>query len=469
MTKPFLSSNIQNLAGTRTLTLPKEPWRRVYSNLFTRIRVIVLSVSSLPALLSLPFFGVSEIFFYLMIPTLFLTHFAVRKLRGRAKQEITRYHKARENELLGEEELQALNLCARFTYRDQGWYHTYENFPFWDRKAGYDDPAFSETRPYITLKFDYSEHLARSLKQSWGITSKKGALTMIHDLRDGKLHRCSIVNMFNQEGFDIVYDILSSLTGVPHDSFHQVFFPDEDQPHAAETQGQSLVAALDQFGLDEAVFLAAIRDKCEEFEDPQSLKLHGDARDQMFQIVRHVGRLALRNDLRNMFLFKAEAIDQVLYPQGEDDLLALGWGFDLSRGMFLLRNAYAAGFLSREELRSELPAYRQVASAVFPDWQSYFCSEVIGYLSWKMRDSKPADAYSETSGAADECHKVMAQHFPIGRQLPWPEADAAAKEALAQALAGNDVNPFFMPQTLGAAVAPPPLAEISQPEGALLH
>ncbi|WP_412554892.1 DUF1266 domain-containing protein [Shimia sp. MIT1388] len=469
MTNEFLSDNVQNLAGTRTVPPPKQSWAKAISEAFIQSRLILLGLSAVPAALSFLVFGAGVLFWIFMIFPALILDSSLRRSRYAATREIKRYHAARENELLSVEELQALNLCARFTYRDSGWYHTYENSPYWDRKAGFDDPAFSETRPYLHQKFDYSEQLAHGLKRDWGITSKQSAFSTIRELRDGQYHRCSIVNLITQDGFEIVYGILSKLTGAPEGSFHPVFFPEGEDAAQEEVAGGSLVAALDQFGLDEATFFQAIDEKRAELDDPYTLSVHGTARDQMFQIVRHIGRLALRNDVRNMFLFDVQAIGQVLYPQGDQDLLALGWGFDLSRGMFLLRRCYAAGFLSREELQAELPAYRQIAAAAFPDWTSYFCSEVIGYLSWKAAKVESSEAYASASTTARECRDALEQQFPIGQQVPWPEADDAARGRLREALEGGDVNPFFKPETLGAKVAKPALENIPQPAGAMLH
>ncbi|MBO9472035.1 DUF1266 domain-containing protein [Shimia sp. R10_1] len=470
MTETFLSDNVQNLAGTCTVPPQKQPWKRVLPELFVLSRLKVMALSALPAVFCDFVLGGGVLFWVSLVFPAIMLESCIRCSRTAPKREIERYHEGRKNVLLSAEELQALNLCARFTYRDKGWYHTYENYPFWDRKAGYDDPAFSETRPYQHQNFDYSEHLMHALKRDWGISSKQAALSMIHDLRDGRLHRTAAVTLFNQEGFDIVYDLLADMSGAPHNSFHPVFFPEEEAADSGEMLGQSMAAALDQFGLDEATFFKAIADKCAELDDPETLKPHGDARDQMFQIVRHIGRLAVRNDVRNMFLFDKETIDRVLYPQGELDLLSLGWGFDLSRGMFLLRRAYAAGFLTREELQHELPAYRKIASAAFPDWNAYFCSEAIGFLSWKVQKSDTSEAYAAAAKAAEECHMALRQQFPIDHQVPWPEADDAAQDALKGIFDGGEVNPFFMPQTLGAKVTTVlSLDEIVQPEGALLH
>ncbi|MDA5555640.1 DUF1266 domain-containing protein [Shimia sp. MMG029] len=469
MTNTFLSDNVQNLAGTRMVPPPKQPWGKVISEQFIQSRLIVVGGSAVPAALCLLLFGAGILFWVLLIFPAIMVNSSFSRSRYAAKREIKRYHKGRDNALLSEDEIQALNLCARFTYRDKGWYNTYENYPFWDRKAGYDDPAFSETRPYQHQNFDYSEHLMHALKRDWGISSKQAALSMIHDLRDGRVHRTAVVTLFNQEGFDIVYDLLAQLSGAPHNSFHPVFFPEEEIADSEGILGQSMAAALDQFGLDEATFFKAIADKCAELDDPETLKPHGDARDQMFQIVRHIGRLAVRNDVRNMFLFDMDTIDRVLYPQGELDLLSLGWGFDLSRGMFLLRRAYAAGFLTREELQHELPAYRKIASAAFPDWKAYFCSEAIGFLSWKVQKEDTSDAYAAASKAAEECHGALRQQFPIDNQVSWPKADDAAQEELKRLFDGGEVNPFFMPQTLGAKAMLPSLEEIHQPDGAMLH
>lgn len=469
MTNEFLSDNVQNLAGTREVPPPKQSWASALSEVFIQSRLILLGVSAVPAALLFLMFGAGVLFWIFTIFPALILDSSLRRSRYAAKREIRRYHAARENEILSVEELQALNLCARFTYRDSGWYHTYENSPYWDRKAGFDDPAFSETRPYLHQKFDYSEQLAHGLKRDWGIMSKQSAFSMIRELRDGQHHRCAIVNLITQDGFDIVYGILSDLTGTPQGSFHPVFFPEDNDAGHEEVASGSLVAALAQFGLDEATFFQAIENKCAELEDPYSLSVHGTARDQMFQIVRHIGRLALRNDVRNMFLFDVQTIDQVLYPQGEQGLLSLGWGFDLSRGMFLLRRSYAAGFLSREELQAELPAYRQIASAAFPDWTSYFCSEVIGYLSWKASKVDSSEAYASASTTARECRDALEQQFPIGQQVPWPEADEAAHKRLQEAMGGGDLNPFFKPETLGAKAAKPSFEEIPQPAGAMLH
>lgn len=466
MTKPFLSDNIQNLAGTRTVPPPKQPWLTVFKELFNFGEMVAIALPAIPTLIVFYLFGAGLLFYILLIPTLLMLDAALRRHRQAARHEIKRYHKARENTPLTLPELQALNLCARFTYRNQGWYHTYENYPFWDRKAMYDDPAFSESDPYLQQNFDYSEHMAQSLKRDWSITSKPGTLSTVTSLRDGQMHRCEIISLINREGFDTVYGLLTPLSHAAPDSFHPLFFPeDEDDPN----MGQSLSAALSQLGVDKAEFLAHIHDKCHELDDPEQLHLHGDARDQIFQMVRHIGRLSLRNDLRNIFLFDAETVDKVLYPQGELDLLPLGWGFDLSRGMFLLRRAYAAGFVTRDELIAQLPGYRQIASAVFSDWQSYFCSEVIGFLSWKLRDAEPAEAFKAAGIVADETRSALRQEFPIGNQLPWPDPDTEAQNRLAACFSETEANPFFLPQTLGVRVSQPRLEELEQPKNAVLH
>jgi hypothetical protein len=465
MTKSYLSDNVQNHAGTRTLELPKQPWSKVLPALLERGELIVLALPGVPALIAYLLFGNSLLFQILFGVTALFLLSRIGHHRKAVRVELRRYHKARKTQLLDETELQALNLCARFIYRDQGWYHTYETYPFWDRKAGYDDPAFSKSDPYFQMRFDYSEQLAQGLKRDWGISSKQGTMAMVHGLRDGQHHRCAIIGLIEREGFSTVYDILSDLTGLPQEQFHPVFFPDHEDADLPD----DLDGALAIFELETGPFLEAIQQKCDELDDPQSLSVHGDARDQIFQIVRHIGRLALRNDLRNIFLFSTEAIDKVLYPQGKDDLLALGWGFDLSRGMFLLRRAYAAGFITQEELRAELPGYRQIASAVFSDWESYFCSEVIGFLSWKMRDAELADAYDAAARAARECKGALAQGFPIGKQISWPEADETARRALRDLFKHGEVNPIFLPDTLGARANEDGFQQVGRPEDVVLH
>lgn len=465
MTKSYLSDNIQNHAGTRSLELPKQPWRDVLPQLATRAELFVLALPGIPALLLLWLFGESLLFYVFFGLTVLLLQSAIRRHRTAVRRELIRYHKGRDTQLLDEDELQALSLSARFTYRQKGWYHTYETFPFWDRKAGYDDPAFSKSDPYFQMQFDYSEQLAQRLKLDWGITSKQSALSVIRELRDGKYHRCAIIGHIEREGFGTVYDILSDLTDLPPGQFHPAFFPDHDDAEPDQTLGD----ALAQFDLGAGPFLEAVQSKCAELDDPGALALDGDARDQIFHIVRHIGRLVLRNDLRNLFLFDTQVVDKVLYPQGAQELLALGWGFDLSRGMFLLRRAYAAGFVTQDELRAELPRFRQIASAVFTDWDSYFCSEVIGFLSWKIRDGNADEAFEATARTARECKGVIAQGVPIGKQLGWPVANDAARKALRDSFEDGEANPIFLPETLGAGGKSARFERSRRPADVILH
>ncbi|MTH96300.1 DUF1266 domain-containing protein [Roseibium sp. RKSG952] len=469
MSKPYMEDIIQNMDQTREVPVRKLPfWKNLFK--FNDPAFCVMWVMFFtPAALTFWIIGDGLVFRGLLFIGIGLWLALTKAYRMAPAKELEIYHKARGNEPLTREQIQALGLSARFTYRDMGWYHTLEVGAFILRNGTEPDPV-DAVKKFEHMTFHFSDKRAEGLKRDWGVSSRSEILDLAGQLCFGHGHRTGIVDIVNQEGFDKLYHRLTRNSDLSRGQLHQLIFEDDE-----DAEGVSLFLkknVLSRLEMTNSELEKVVSDILEDHGAEREMLPGGiDFRAEIHCYARQIGRETIKSDLKNIFNMPPSAIDYIFKPQGRHGIVPLAWGFDICRGVFIVRLAYMAGYLTRDEAWKELENFRLIASEVFDSWESFFCSEVIGYYTWYSGHSDREETLVATRKVANDILGALGQGFPINNMVDWPEPSAASRAVMDGLIAQEGANPFYRPELLvpGLAVVAEPVVPATDVKAKTLH
>ncbi|KZL05033.1 hypothetical protein PsAD2_04584 [Pseudovibrio axinellae] len=466
MTKAYLEDIIQNMDDTREVPVRKLPF---WKNLF-RFRDpaqwVIYMIIFAPAGLAFWAAGDGLLFRSLLFMALVLWLALTAAHRREPATELAKYHKVRGNEPLSKEEIQAVNLCARFIYRDMGWYHTLEAGPFCNNAQLAKDPV--NDIEFKFLKFYFSDSRAKMLKNDWGLSGRKSTLDMLEKLCLGRQHRTAIINNIDQDGLDRIYKFMTQESEMDPAELHRVIFDDEQEFGVASLAAERKVFST--LKISEKELQTYITEMLQDFGNTQPVLVMGmDLKSKILTYARQLGREIFKSDLKHIYNMPAEAIEYIFKPQGRHGIIPLGWAYDISRGVFVTRSAYMAGYLTKEDAWEQLHNFRMIAAEVFDSWESFFCSEVLGYYAWYSGHSSADESTNAAQQTAQSVLGALKQQFPISNQVDWPESTQESRAMIDGLIAQDGANPFFRPETLEPSLAQQPIPDISAGAGATLH